>query len=118
MEGYFLRGGDLILSRWHWLHGVQPISNRPEWGWGFHAMRGGIHQWDHRIRPQCAGVAYVLDYFLSRDVTLSFKGGADGMNSSQSAINQSGVGVSTPCGVVSPRWTTAFVLDLLKFHMY
>ena len=57
MEGFIIRGGDFILSWWHWLHGVQRIRVQPEWGWGFYTVRGGIDPWDHRFRPRCAEVA-------------------------------------------------------------
>ena len=76
-----------------------------QWCWGFHTVQSYIDPRDHRFRPRCFGVAVTWKDFRSGDGTLSSLGGAGSMNPSQSAISQSGVKVSTPCGAVSNRGT-------------
>ena len=61
-------GGTLALARGatlaaRWLHEPQPISNQPVWGWGFHAVRGGIDPGDIRFRPRVVGVVQVWKDF-------------------------------------------------------
>ena len=49
--------GATLAARW--LHEPQPISNQPEWGWGFHTLRGGIDPGDLHFRPRVVGVVDV-----------------------------------------------------------
>ena len=53
MEGFMIRGWDLILSRWRWLHELQTNQSAlSQWGWGFHTVRDRIDMGDHRFRPR------------------------------------------------------------------
>ena len=99
MEGFLIRGWDIIFPGWRWLYGPQVLFSTP-WGW----YRPG----DHSFLPRFVGVVNVRKDLLSWDGTLSSQGGAGTFQ----------VGVSTPCSTVSIRGTTVFVPRLLKLHMY
>ena len=70
MEGFLIRGWDLILPGWRWLHEPQPSSNQPV-GFVFHTVRRGFDPGDHRFRHRCVGVAGAWKDFSSGDRTLS-----------------------------------------------
>ena len=57
MEGFPIRGWEPILPGVCWLYvRSQPISDRGQWGWGFHTVRGGFDAGGHRFCPQVVGV--------------------------------------------------------------
>ena len=67
-------GGTSALARGatlaaRWLHEPQPISNHPEWGWGFHTLWGGIDPGDLFFRPRVVGVVEIWREFSSGDKT-------------------------------------------------
>ena len=67
MEGFFIRGWDLviIIPGWYWLHKPHPISDElvSRMGKGFHTVRGGIDPGDRYFRPRYVGVADIWKDF-------------------------------------------------------
>ena len=103
MEGFLIRGWDLVLPGW----------------WGFHTVRGGIDPRDHRLLPRCVGVADVWNDFSFGGWTLSSPGGVGFTNSSRSAISQWGWSSHTLRGRIDPgdhriRPPSVGVLDAWK----
>ena len=77
MEGFIIRGRDLILSGWRWLHQPQPISDKSLWAWGSHTVRGDIDLGEHRFRPWFVAVVDVTMVSRSGNVNLSPPGSAE-----------------------------------------
>ena len=109
MEGFMIRGWDLVLSGWRWLYEPQPVSDQPE-GLGFHNMRGGIDPENHRFRPRfvraaCGRISNPGMGPYSARVALALRTQAN-------TLSDSGLGVSAPCGAVSTRGASVFVSGL------
>ena len=106
MEGFMIRGWDLVLSGWRWLYEPQPVSDQPE-GLGFHNMRGGIDPENHRFRPRFVRAVDLWKDFKSRHGTLFCPGGAGSTNPGQYAIRQWAWGFRTVRGGIDP-WSIRF----------
>ena len=63
MEGFLIRGWELVLPGVRWLSAIPSQSEIGQWDLGFHTEQSGFDPGDHRFRPQVVGVENILKNF-------------------------------------------------------